>query len=114
MDCELHSLALGADAAEDAAEFMQLANQDSDEEADGVKSTGSSRDKGGKKKGEKAKAKAKTVLKGPKQKKNGPSDGWRKCKQCSDWKEEEEFNESQARCKKCYNDGRALRRVAGR
>ena len=37
MDCELHSLALGADAAEDAAEFMQLANQDSDEEADGVK-----------------------------------------------------------------------------
>ena len=39
--------------------------------------------------------------------------GWKKCKTCGKFKEEDEFNASQAKCKECFNHARALQRIAG-
>ena len=39
---------------------------------------------------------------------------WKKCKSCAKWKDGSEYNQSQAKCKKCFNDSRSLLRVAER
>ena len=94
------------DAAEDVASFLQA--MDDDEEDDEQPTPGSS----SRKKNLSKKPVKKTVMK---KKQTGAGDaGWKKCKGCMKWKEEDEYNASQARCRDCYNDSRALLRVAER
>ena len=53
--------------------------------------------------------------KGKSKKAKFPSqDAWKKCKGCAKWLEIQEFNDQQAKCKSCNNDGRALARLAER
>ena len=39
-------------------------------------------------------------------------DQFKKCKACSKWKELDEFNADQAKCKECFNNLRSLKRIA--
>ena len=107
------SLALGSDAAADVADFMDAceSSEGSREEEQHGNEDGAASKRGKK---AKSKAKAKAVKKDHVKKKGpkGPEDGWRKCKQCTAWKEAESFNESQSKCKDCFNNNRSLRRIA--
>ena len=106
------------DAAQDVADFMAGAEEDEEEVSQEEPAVG----KKGKRAANpqvKAKAKAKTPPKTKAVKKRilknkGDHGGWRKCKQCTVWKELDEFNDQQASCKECFNDRRSLRRVAER
>ena len=115
------SLSLGADAAEDIASFLTETTRDAQagaERESDAQSSSSSGHVNKKQRGRKSAAAAKKAAKVKKtttKKKQGkPEDSWRKCKQCNKWKEDSDFNEQQGKCKECYNDNRALRRVAER
>ena len=118
----VNALSLTADTAEDVANFMGDAADADDKEEEESSSQSEESVEGKKKKPKKGKkSKAKTRGKpssGPAKKKRSKDKktdhrGLRRCKTCLVRKEvETEFNESQAKCKGCYNDVRSLQRIA--
>ena len=117
----MSSLSLAADAADDFAQFMQEAEEGPSEEAKAAseEASSASRGRGKKRRGAKQRTPKRKAKAKPSRRKSGGGDGkgvnsWKKCNMCNTYKEEGEFNDSQARCKSCFNDVRSLRRTAER
>ena len=124
---ESTSLLFSHDADQDLAELLEAPSDEEMEEGGDVEEKtgrGRGRSRGGKSRGKgKGKKRGKPQSSPPSSSKRRLSsasrgkgeeeeDQFKKCKVCSKWKELDEFNADQAKCKECFNNLRSLKRIA--